>query len=106
LIDLPNENQAQVLGLIHLSVKFADAIGGQDSEILHQASSLISETNTLRIEEAAGSDVHDLPLIVLDTLHLRVHDASIISFTINVVYLREAARISESGQNDMLKIDR
>ena len=54
MIHRTNEDQSQVLWLIHCLMEFTDAIRCQHAKCLHHATSFVAETITFRIQEPSG----------------------------------------------------
>ena len=50
MVNFADDDQAQILWLVHIMVKFANAVYGQFSKRLHHSECLVSKPNTFRVE--------------------------------------------------------
>ena len=104
MINFSGEDQAHVLRLVHGFVELSDTVRGQHSELLHHATGLVPEAVTLRVHQTLRPQLHQLSLVVLDTLHLRVDDTRVFALAIDVVNLGVATLIGQSRHDQVLKV--
>ena len=96
MVDFSNKHKAEILRLVHFFVKVPNAIRGQNAQLLHHTASLVSETVAFWVDDTSGLQFHQFCLLVLNTLHLGVDDAGILTRTIDMVDFRVAASVGQS----------
>lgn len=71
--------KAKILWLVHFLVELPNTISCKNTKMFHHSSGLIAKTVALGVQKAASLELHEFPLIVLNTLHFRVNNTESVS---------------------------